>query len=63
MFKELSNKEEIQLQLQIVHENTEQEEVKYLASMRDNVKHKWSKTLMFIDQLKEIREDGGRIIL
>lgn len=53
----LSNKEEIQLKLDIIHQNTFKEEEVYLATIKANVKVKWPATLTEIDNL--LRRNNG----
>lgn len=53
MFKPLSIKEEIQLQLGIVHDNTVRDDAKHREDIKVNVLKHWPGTLMFIDQCKK----------
>lgn len=47
-----SNKDRLQLQLNIIHNNTAKEEEVYLAAIRANIHQKWDATLAFIDTIK-----------
>ena len=53
---EFSNKDQIKLQLSIIHANTDKITEKKLADIRANIQYKWANTLNFIDNLKEINE-------
>lgn len=53
---EFSNKDQIKLQLSIIHANTDKITERKLADIRANIQYKWSNTLKFIDSIKEINE-------
>ena len=55
----MTEKEAMQLKLTIIHQNTAQEEVKYLAAIRVNVKKEWLNTLALIDIMKYNKESGS----
>jgi len=51
-----TDKERIQLQLMIVHQNTARETEKKLADIRASLHNSWDSTLAMIDAMKEARE-------
>ena len=53
---EFSDKDQIKLQLSIIHANTDRNTEKKMADIRANIQYKWKNTLKFIDELKEIKE-------
>ena len=53
---EFSDKDQIKLQLSIIHANTDKITENKLADIRANIQYKWANNLNFIDNLKEINE-------
>ena len=45
----MTAKEELQLKLDIIHQNTTREESHYLAAIKANVAVKWDATVQFIE--------------
>jgi uncharacterized membrane protein len=53
---EFSDKDQIKLQLSIIHANTDKTTEKKMADIRANIKYKWANTLKFIDEMRKINE-------
>lgn len=51
-YNPLTPKEEIQLKLDVIHQNTAREESHYMAEIRANVVVKWDATAAFIQGLQ-----------
>jgi hypothetical protein len=52
----LTEREIIQHQLSIIHAHSGKEEVKYLATIKANVKMKWQSTKTFIEDVRRRNE-------
>ncbi len=57
-YKPLNNKELLQHQLSIIHEQTERIEYHYLADIRANIAVKWDSTVKQIENLRRQAEHG-----
>lgn len=63
-YNPLSSKEEIQLMLDVIHNNTKQQEEIYLASIRANVRAKWKATVKEIDNLlQRTNKQGHELVI